>query len=224
MDTYEARIHTNAASQTLPYRFLTPRNYDPARKYPVVLFFHGAGERGTDNQRQLVHGAGLFLKPENREQFPCFVIAPQCPEKQQWVNMPWAGDAGTRPEQPSEAMKLALEILENVSKEFSVDPDRIYVTGLSMGGYATWDLVTRFPERIAAAAPVCGGGDEKTITASVAKVPLWAFHSEDDTVVKVIRSRNMVAAMRKLGGDPEYFDTPALAMAHGVKLTLNPSC
>jgi poly(3-hydroxybutyrate) depolymerase/lysophospholipase L1-like esterase len=212
-DSYQPKVHTNAAQQTLPYRLLTPQHYDPSQKYPVVLFFHGAGERGNDNQRQLVHGASLFLKPENREAFPCFVIAPQCPEKQQWVDMPWSGDSGTRPAQPSEAMKLALEIVEKVGKEFSIDQDRVYVTGLSMGGYATWDLVTRFPSRFAAAAPVCGGGDEKTITAAVAKVPLWAFHSEDDTVVKVIRSRNMVNTMRKLGENPKYFEY--FGLGHG---------
>ncbi|MDB6031442.1 MAG: Lipolytic protein family [Verrucomicrobiales bacterium] len=212
-DDYQPRVYTNASLQTLPYRLLTPRNYNAAQKYPLVLFFHGAGERGNDNQRQLVHGASLFLKPENRDKFPCFVIAPQCPEKEQWVDMPWSGDAGTRPEKPSKAMKLALEVLQDAGKEFSIDHDRIYVTGLSMGGYATWDLITRFPDRFAAAAPVCGGGDEKTIAEPVAKVPVWAFHSEDDTVVKVIRSRNMIAALQKFGGKPKYFEY--FSLGHG---------
>lgn len=203
---FRARVHTNAAGGTLPYRLLTPQDYQATRKYPLVLFFHGAGERGTDNQAQLKHGTKLFLKSENRAQFPCFVLVPQCPANQQWVDMPWGADSGTRPEQPSAAMKLALEALDRVIAEFSVDTNRLYVTGLSMGGYATWDCLTRFPQRFAAAAPVCGGGDEKTVTAAAARVPVWAFHSEDDGVVKVRRTRNMVQAMRDAGGQPKYFE------------------
>lgn len=205
-EDYTARVFTNHAGQTIPYRLLVPANYDATKKYPLVLFFHGAGERGSDNAAQLKHGANLFTKPENRAQFPCFVLAPQCPHGQQWVNMPWGNDSGTRPPQPSAAMQLALDALDAVQKEFSVDPQRLYVTGLSMGGYATWDCITRFPDRFAAAAPICGGGDEKTVTPAVAKVPVWAFHSFDDNVVKVKRTRQMIAAMRAAGGSPKYFE------------------
>ena len=204
-DEFAARIFTNAVGQTIPYRLLVPKA-DHTGHDPLVLFFHGAGERGTDNQSQLVHGASLFLKPENRERYPCFVLAPQCPEKQQWVDMPWGADAGERPPTPSTAMQLALETLDAVIKEFKVDTNRIYVTGISMGGYATWDCLTRFPDRFAAAVPVCGGGDEHTVTAQVAKVPVWAFHSDDDTVVKTKRTRNMIQALREAGGKPKYFE------------------
>lgn len=204
--SYQSRIFTNSQGQTMPYRILSPANYQPDKKYPLVLFFHGAGERGTDNEKQLVHGTSLFLKPEVRERFPAFVIAPQCPDNQQWVDMPWGTDSGTRPEQPSASMSLALQILDATEKEFSIDTARLYVTGLSMGGYATWDCITRYPDRFAAAAPVCGGGDEKTVTPAVAKAPVWAFHSEDDNVVKVRRTQNMVKAMREAGGQPRYFE------------------
>jgi lysophospholipase L1-like esterase/poly(3-hydroxybutyrate) depolymerase len=203
---FAARIHTNVSGETMPYRLLTPQDYDPAKRYPLVLFFHGAGERGTNNTAPLVHGTSLFARPENRDKFPCFLVVPQCPANQQWVDMPWGADSGTRPEKPSAAMTLALEILEKVVHEFSIDTNRLYVTGLSMGGYGTWDCITRFPERFAAAAPVCGGGDEKTVTPQAAKVPVWTFHSDDDGTVKVQRTRNMVAAMRAAGGQPKYFE------------------
>ncbi|MBC8003645.1 MAG: phospholipase, partial [Opitutaceae bacterium] len=85
---FEARIFTNAAGATIPYRLLKPENYDAAKKYPLVVFFHGAGERGTDNAAQLKNGVKLFLTPNARAQFSCFVIAPQCPPNQQWVDMP----------------------------------------------------------------------------------------------------------------------------------------
>lgn len=205
-EEFEARVYTDPAGKTLPYRLLIPKGYAAGKQYPLVMFFHGAGERGDDNKAQLVHGASVFTKAENREKFPCFVLAPQCPKKQQWVDMPWGEDSGVRPEKPSEAMRLALGAMDAVIKEFGVDTQRVYVTGLSMGGYATWDCITRFPERFAAAAPVCGGGDEKTVTAAVAKVPVWAFHSDDDNVVKVRRTRGMIQAMKDAGGEPKYFE------------------
>ncbi len=206
---FQARIYTNAAGDTLPYRLLVPEHYEPAKRYPLVLFFHGAGERGSDNRRQLVHGVRLFLQPENREKFPCFVIAPQCPQNQQWVDMPWGTASGTQPEHPSHAMQLALDIAKAVQKEFSIDPDRLYVTGLSMGGFATWDLITRFPHRYAAAIPVCGGGDAAK-AALAAHVPVWAFHSKDDPVVQVGRTRQMIEAMREAGGKPRYTEYDGL--------------
>lgn len=209
---YEPRVFANPAGAKLPYRWLAPASLEPGRKYPLVLFLHGAGERGTNNSAQLVHGTKLYLDAANRAKFPCFVLAPQCPAGKQWVDMPWGGDKGTQPPQPSEPMKLVLELLDTLPKIAPVDLDRIYVTGLSMGGYGTWDLITRFPDRFAAGAPVCGGGDD-TVAARAAKVPIWAFHSDDDTVVKVIRSRNMLAAIRAAGGQPKYFEY--FGLGHG---------
>ncbi len=203
---FQARVFTNSVGKTLPYRLLLPQNYDPKQKYPLVVLFHGAGERGTDNEKQLLHGARLFLSPMVRKTLPCLVVAPQCPDKEQWVNMPWGANEGTQPKEPSAAMQLALGVLDALPLEFSVDTNRGYVTVLSRGGYATWDCITRFPGRFAAAAPICGGGDEKTVTAAVAMTPVWAFHSEDDPVVKVQRTRNMIEAMRKAGGQPHYFE------------------
>jgi gluconolactonase len=202
---FEARVFTNADGGTLPYRLLVPENYSPAKKYPMVLFLHGSGERGSNNSAQLVHGTSLYLEPANRAAFPCFVIAPQCPDGQQWVDMQWSGDRGTQPAEPSASMKLTLGILDSVGKEFAIDPARIHVTGLSMGGYGTWDLVTRFPNRFASGAPICGGGDD-TVAAKAVKVPIWAFHSEDDPAVKVVRTRDMIAAIRAAGGHPHYFE------------------
>jgi predicted peptidase len=198
---FEARVFENAAGERLPYRLLAPADARPGQKYPLVLFFHGAGERGDDNQKQLKHGTRSFL--EARQTFPCIVVVPQCPADSQWVNMSWGADSGVQPAKPSAPMRLALELLDSLEARLPVDRDRIYVTGISMGGFATWDAITRFPGRFAAAVPVCGGGDE-TVAARAKKVPVWAFHSDDDNVVKVIRSRNMIAALRAAGGAPHY--------------------
>ena len=206
-DVYEARTFTGADGATLGYRLLTPQNYDAKQKYPLVLFLHGAGERGADNAAQLKHGAPLFAKPEVREKYPCFVVAPQCPPEQKWADIDWTSDTPTQPEKVSAPMALALGALEAVQKEFSIDADRLYVTGLSMGGYGTWDLVTRFPEKWAAAVPVCGGGD-KAVAARAKGVPLWAFHGLEDPTVKPARSQEMIAALVAAGGTPLFSEYP----------------
>ncbi len=208
-DEYEARRHVSIDGQTLNYRLLKPRDYDATKKYPLVLFLHGAGERGNDNVAQLKYGAPLFIKPEVREKYACFVIAPQCPTEQKWADIDWSSDTPAQPEKLSPSMALTLSVIELLRKEFSIDADRLYVTGLSMGGYGTWDLVTRVPKQWAAAAPVCGGGDKDK--AALAKdVPLWAFHGSEDPVVKVIRTRLMIDNVTAAGGHPLYSEYPYL--------------
>ena len=206
---FEPHTFTAKSGIVLPYRLLVPPSSPDAQKpdtrFPLLLFLHGAGERGTNNTAQLVHGTKLYLDAANRAKFPCYVIAPQCPEGKQWANMPWSTPKGTQPAEPSEPMKAVLELLDASMATMKIDPQRIYVTGLSMGGYGTWDLITRFPDRFAAAAPICGGGDE-TVAPRAVKSPIWAFHSDDDSVVPVSRTRNMVAALRAAGGTPKYFE------------------
>jgi predicted peptidase len=199
----EKRTYTDAKGKTLPYRLLKPQNYEPKRKYPLVLFLHGAGERGTKNEKQLVHGVPEFAKEANRANYPCFLIAPQCPEQAKWVEVDWSADAHRQPTEPSEPMRLTLELLDALPKEFSIDSHRIYVTGLSMGGYGTWDILARRPDLFAAGVPICGGGDETT-AAKIAKIPIWVFHGAKDPAVKVERSRRMIEALKKAGGHPKY--------------------
>jgi lysophospholipase L1-like esterase/poly(3-hydroxybutyrate) depolymerase len=198
-EEYEARVFTGGEGRNLPYRLLKPKDYDAAQKYPLVVLLHGAGERGDDNKAQLKWGSSLFTKPEVRESFPAFVLVPQCPKENKWVEMDWGGDDGTAPTDPGPTQKLLLGTIDSIVKEFSIDPDRHYLTGLSMGGYGTWDLITRHPERWAAAAPICGGGD-KSKAAAAKPVPVWAFHGEVDTVVKPIRTKLMVDALKAAGG------------------------
>jgi lysophospholipase L1-like esterase/poly(3-hydroxybutyrate) depolymerase len=196
---YEARVFTAPEGGTLPYRLLKPQNYDAAQKYPLVILLHGAGERGDDNKLQLKWGSSLFTKPEIREKHAAFVLVPQCAKDKKWVEMDWGGEDGTAPADPGQTQKLLLRTIDSVAKEFSIDPDRHYLTGLSMGGYGTWDLITRYPERWAAAIPICGGGDKSKAAAAKA-VPVWAFHGEVDTVVKPIRTKLMVEALKAAGG------------------------
>lgn len=205
-DLYEARVFKTDTGE-LSYRLLKPKDYDPKVKYPVVLFLHGAGERGSDNAKQLVHGMKDFASDENRAKYPCFVIAPQCPDNQQWVDVPWSADKHTTTKEPSKSLALTLALLDSLPKEFSIDSQRIYITGLSMGGFGTWDAIVRRPDYFAAAAPICGGGDTEQAKA-IAKLPLWVFHGDNDSAVKTQRSRDMVAALKAAGGEPKYTEYP----------------
>jgi predicted peptidase len=199
----EKREYKDADGKVLKYRLLLPPDYDPETKYPLVLLLHGAGERGDDNTKQLIHGVAELTKPENRKKYPCFLVAPQCPEGKKWVEVDWGADSHVMPKDPSEPLRLALELLDALQKDYSIDKSRLYVTGLSMGGFGTWDAISRKPDTFAAAVPVCGGGDEKQAE-KIAKVPIWAFHGAKDGAVKPARSRNMVEALKKAGGMPKY--------------------
>jgi predicted peptidase len=187
------------------YRLLKPAKFEPGKKYPIVLFLHGAGERGTDNRLQLLYLPALMAKDEFREKFPCFLIAPQCRPEKRWSEVDWTLEKSSLPETPGDQLLAAMGMLDDVLKSYPADPNRVYLTGLSMGGYGCWDAATRWPERFAAVAPVCGGGDE-TLVARLASLPIWTAHGDADKVVPVVRSRNMVAAIKQAGGEPIYVE------------------
>lgn len=208
-DRFDACTYESPAGGKLLYRLLKPKGYDPSWRYPLVLFFHGAGERGDDNRRQLLHGMNGFASDKIMDAHPCFVVAPQCPRGLQWVDTPWSADGHTMPDKPTAPMRMALELVRQLQRDFSIDPSRIYVTGLSMGGFGTWDAIQRHPDWFAAAIPVCGGGDTAK-AADIAHIPVWVFHGGSDRVVKTQRSRDMVAALKAAGGSPKYTEYPGV--------------
>ena len=186
------------------YRVLKPSVIETGRLYPVVLFLHGAGERGTDNESQLKYLPGWLAEEENRRRYPCFVVAPQCRTDHRWVEADWS-DTRSLPHkrEPTVDLAAAVAALDSVMQAEPVDHDRVYLSGLSMGGYGTWDLAARMPDRFAALIPICGGGDEATARA-LAGVPIWCFHGDADKAVPVQRSRTMVEAVRAAGGSVTY--------------------
>jgi predicted peptidase len=206
-DVFEARVYTDANGGKLPYRILKPVDYDANKKYPLVIFLHGAGERGTDNLVQLKHGMADFANDENRKKYPAFVIAPQCPAERKWVEVNWSDPKHDMPSEPSVPMKQTFEVIEGLKKEFSLDDKRFYMTGLSMGGFGTWDALQRKPDYFAAGIPICGGGDVKQ-AGKLKSIPLWCFHGDQDNAVKVARSREMIAAIKEAGGMPKYTEYP----------------
>ena len=189
--------------EAFKYRLLKPEPLEADKKYPVLLFLHGAGERGSDNRLQLLYLPEQMSQPEYRQKFPCFLIAPQCRPEQMWINANWGDEKSTMFTEPSDQMNVATGILDHVLKTYPVDSSRIYLTGLSMGGYGSWDLATRRPDQFAAVAPICGGGDEAHADKLV-DIPIWAFHGDEDEAVPVERTRTMIAAIKKAGGEPKY--------------------
>lgn len=202
-DRFEKTQFKNSDGQTLRYRFLKPAKIEAGRKYPLVLFLHGAGERGDDNTAPLIHGVKTFASEDFLVKYPCFVVAPQVPKDKLWVDVPWTVTKVDQPEKESETTRLSMQCLEALEKEFPIDMEREYVTGLSMGGFGAWDLIVRYPKRFAAAVPVCGACD-LTKASLIAHVPIWTYHGAKDQVVKVERSREIVAALKATGGSPKY--------------------
>jgi predicted peptidase len=206
---FEPREYVGASKQTLKYRLLKPYQYSFGKKYPLVIFLHGAGERGDDNLVTLKHGAKDFADEARRKEFPAYVLVPQCPKDKKWSEVDWSKASSSLPDQASDSMQLLKELVDEMVENAGVDTERIYITGLSMGGYGTWDAIARYPNFFAAAAPICGGGDPKTVE-RFRNLPIWCFHGAKDPVVKVIRSQEMIEALKKVGGNPRYTEYPDL--------------
>jgi predicted peptidase len=206
---YEARtVRVAAAKDVEPvefaYRLLGPKSITPGTRYPLVIFLHGAGERGNDNLSQLKYFPAWMAEQSARKAHPCFVLAPQCRDEQKWVDVDWSKIEST-PQSPTPTVDMLAVIaaIEDTLQREPIDPARIYLTGLSMGGYGSWDLAARMPDRFAAVLPICGGGDEAT-AAKIKDLPIWCFHGDADTAVRVERSRTMIEALRAAGGAPKY--------------------
>ena len=212
VDDFQARTFDDGKGHTLPYRLFVPRDYDPNKAYPLVVFLHGSGGRGTDNRKQITDQTAplVFVQPENQARWPVFMLVPQCPVDQKWVNMPWDAPSGKglRPAEPTWPMAATIALVDHLRAETpAIDANRLYVTGMSMGGFGAWDAAVRYPTKWKAAVIVCGGYDETTV-APIPRMPVWAFHAADDHTVPVARSRDMIAALRLLGGDPRYTEYP----------------
>ncbi len=172
------------------YLLFLPKDYkaNGSQRWPLILFLHGAGERGTNVSRVAAHGPPKIVK--NKPDWPFIVVSPQCPSRETWSN------------------DMLLALLDEVIGKLAVDEKRIYLTGLSMGGYGTWSLGLANPDRFAAIAPICGGGDSLAVLLSdprkvqaLKKLPVWAFHGAKDETVKLVESERMVDSLKKLGND-----------------------
>ncbi len=209
-EAFEAKVYRAEDGSTLPYRLLLPENYDPGRAYPLVLFLHGAGERGADNDLQLVHGAKLFTDEDNRRQFPAIVVFPQCPAEDYWARIDPGEDAHWQYPLLRRApgpLKNVIGLLAELEKDYRVNPHRRYLGGLSMGGFGTFELLARKPDYFAAAFPICGGGNVLAAPL-MTDTDLWVFHGGLDDVVPPVNSRKMVEALQEAGASVRYTEYP----------------
>ncbi len=184
----------------MPYRLLIPKGYDATTKYPLVLCLHGARGRGDDNMGRGTETGAILIADDMQQRHPCFVLIPQCPRGKQWVNIPWRhGSYDSEQITMSDELTLALDIVDEVTGAYSIDADRVYVAGQSMGGYGAWDALIRRPDTFAAAIINCGAGDPGKADL-IKDVPIWNFHGDQDALVPVSGSREMVEAIRRVGG------------------------
>ncbi len=206
---YEYRTFTSADGKTLNYRLLTPDEEAKGKKFPLVVFLHGAGQKGDDNEKQLINGGEMFLNPVNREKYPAFVIFPQCPEGEWWTwdRKPKNFDTLTYSEELNPSLRMVKEVIDEHLALSEVDKSRIYLIGYSMGAVGIYDLVAHYPDMFAAAVPMAGaiapGHLEKA-----RKTAFRIFHGDIDPTVPVKCSRRVYKELRKAGIKVEYIEMP----------------
>ena len=197
MKQFEYRTHTFAKT-SIPYRVFIPKTSD-TQLYPLILALHGAGERGNDNEVQIKphQMATVWADSINQEAHPCFVIAPQCPKNERWVDSDWNVNSFDFKSKPiSNELETVNDLIEKTIKKYPIDRNRIYITGLSMGGIGTWYMLMKYPKLFAAAVPMSGVGDPK-MACEISHIPIWNFHGDFDTAVPVNGSRMMIEALDK---------------------------
>lgn len=208
-----AAHHVSPTGGSLPYRlYLPPEAGRGGRRLPLLLSLHGAGSRGADNLAQLNHGFLPYLRYCQAGE-PAILVAPQCPEDRRWVDTDWSAPSHTMPAEPTPFLRMALELVDDLCRRYAVDPDRRYLSGISMGAYGVWDALPRRPRDFAGAVAVCGGGDAAQ-AAAISHVPVWVFHGDRDEAVPVRRSRDLVAALRAHRAPVRY--TEYAGLGHNV--------
>lgn len=201
--------HYQIKGNTLPYQVLYPENYDSTQKFPLLVFLHGAGERGNDNEKQLTHGRD-FLINNFHAKFPAIVIVPQCPQDSYWSNVQSHDDGFGRTfkfglaDEPTVAMETLIYLIQDWLVSGKVDTKQVYAGGLSMGGMGTYELLWRMPGTFAAAFPICGGGDVNKLAHYTKNTALWVFHGAEDNVVPPYFSRDMNSALQQEGVEVKY--------------------
>lgn len=199
VDGFLAQSYHSPTGETMQYRLFVPASYHPAKKFPLVLWLHDAEGRGNDDLAQISGanylGTHIWTTRDNQAKYAAFVLAPQVSETKAW--------ARPHAQAPPVSLRLALEILNAVVKEYSIDSERIYVAGQSMGGEGVWAALAVAPRRFAAGLALCGYGFDE-MPPRVAKTPVWIFQGDADEIVRVEVARRWVAALRDAGGSPNY--------------------
>ena len=180
----------------VPFDLFVPHHYTGKELFPLILFLHGAGEREGGKQKPVDVGLGPAIRKYGEKDFPFFVLFPRCRANRNWMA---DGDDAQR----------AMAILEFVQNKYKIDERRIYLTGLSLGGFGTWSLAARYPDKWAAIVPICGGGNPEWAE-KIKHIPVWCFHGDQDKAVRVELSRRMIEALKAAGASPRYTEYPGV--------------
>src|SRR5260370_24027181 len=208
------RVHKDPDGKESKYVLFVPHDYKGDKAYPLILFLHGAGEREGGKKAPVEVGIGPAITKPGEEHFQFFVLIPRCGAN---PGKPIAGNWGA----DGPDAQRALAMLEDVKKSYQIDAKRVYLTGLSMGGFGTWSLAAKYPERWAAIVPICGGGNPAEAE-KIKDIPCWCFHGAADPAVKVESSRSMIAALKAAGGHPKYDEYPGVGHDSWVKAYSTP--
>jgi predicted peptidase len=208
INKFQPRIYKkNWFRKSWVYRLYVPENYNPKEKYPLILYLHDGGPKGNDNRAQINKTVEWLIQPSFQSKNKSFIMVPQCPKSSKWVNtrdkkLPYVNyNQDEIPE--SHVMKMLINEIKNLRKEFSIDKKRTYVIGYSMGGSGTWDIITRYPDFFAAAVPVAGASDPSKAQ-QIVHMPIWAFHGRKDHIAPVENTRAMIGALKKYGSDCKF--------------------
>ncbi|HET9016424.1 MAG TPA: dienelactone hydrolase family protein, partial [Thermomicrobiaceae bacterium] len=218
-------VYQDGFGATLTFYLYLPDGYNPTQKYPLVLMLHGGGERAiaqktaAQNRAKLLDtpyaavwgpGANVPYSPAVQKRWPSFVVVPQLLYPDRWVDVNPHQGSYVQAADPTPSLYMAKAIVDELRAKYaSVDPTRLYITGMSLGGYGTWDAIERWPTYFAAAGPICGAGDP-ALASKLVHLPIWAFAGSADPIVPVSGSRTMIAAIRKDGGHPLYTEYPGV--------------
>lgn len=181
-NNFEATVEVNVQANYLLY---LPKNYNNKNRFPLLMFLHGAGERGNDLELVKKHGPPKLI--EEGKDFPFIIVSPQCPLNSWW---------------PNESTAL-FALIDDLCEKLYIDEEKIYLTGLSMGGYGTWAMAINNPDRFAAILPICGGGDVRNVC-KIGRLPVWAFHGAKDAVVPLKESQDLVDKLKSCNGNVEF--------------------
>lgn len=202
-DTTQFQAYCHVSSDlVLPFRLYRSQKADAQLSVPLVVFLHGAGERGDDNYRQLKHCVKYFLDDTITNRYPFLLLVPQCPEGRRWVNTDWNLPAHSMESEPTAELRGVMSVVDSLIGCGAVDSTRVYISGISMGGFGVWDALQRWPERFAAGIAICGGGDP-AYSYKMKDLPIFIFHGLKDGVVLPSRSIQMYEAL-KASGSHDY--------------------
>jgi predicted peptidase len=218
LSEYQKVLFTSSGGN-LPYRILYPVPFDSTASYPLLIFLHGAFEKGNDNEAQLRIGGRYFLREDNRKNFPAIIIFPQCPVDDSWAWFDTRIDSTTGlasswdfpfRKQPTAVTGLLKQLLDSLLSMHFIDKSRVYIGGISQGGMGVYDMIARYPEVFAAAFPICGAGKIGTSKQFAGKLALWIFHGSDDEIVPTYFSRDFYKRLSQLNADVKYSEYPGV--------------